>query len=70
MKLSEKILRTEYYESKIGSWVKVYEGNDMNKAMIYFDMHIIGNPSIRIAEYNKIGVRKVKYEYVRTLKEK
>jgi len=62
-----QVFRTEYYESKIGKWIALYEGFDLNHAMLNLDTPITGNPSKRVAEYNKTGIRKIKYSLVRVV---
>ena len=62
-----RVIRTEYYEDKIGKWVAIYEGTDEVEAKAYLKTPIIGRPMMRVAEHNKIGVRKIRREYIRTI---
>ena len=61
------IYRTEYYESKLGRWVSFYESKSVDQAKEYLDFPIVGNPPQRVALYERSGVRKIKYKYIRTV---
>lgn len=62
---SVKVLRAEYFEDKIGKWVAFYEGTNLEHTSTYLNTPIAGNPRKRIAEYEKSGVKKVKYTFVK-----
>lgn len=65
-----KIYRAEYYEPKIGRWVSFYESSEIEKCRSYLDLPIVGNPDKRLAEYEKSGIRKIKYQFVKTIEQK
>lgn len=67
MKNAKKIYRAEYFESRLGKWISLYEGADLESVKTYLDTPVVGNPPKRVAEYNKSGVRKVKYSFVRVV---
>ena len=61
------IYRTEYYEPKLGRWVSFYESKDIERAKENLGFPIVGNPPQRVALYERSGVRKIKYKYIRTV---
>lgn len=61
------IYRTEYYEEKIGKWISIWTTTDVYEAMEYITTPIIGNPLVRVAKYEKTGIRKIKYKYLETV---
>lgn len=64
---TDRVMRTEYYEPKLGKWVALYEGSDMERARDYMSTPVCGNPSKRVAEYDKTGARKARYNFVREI---
>lgn len=59
-----RVFRTEYYEPNIGRWIALCESTDLDRAKQAIGTPVIGNPSKRVAEYDKTGVRKIKYSLV------
>lgn len=62
-----QVYRTEYYEPKLGRWVGFYEAQSVEAAKECLDTPIAGNPAQRVALYERSGVRKIKYKYIRTI---
>ena len=58
------VYRTEYYDNRLYSWVAFHEGTNLERARACLSTPVIGDPRKRVAEYQKSGVRKVKYSFV------
>ena len=67
-----KVLRAEYWSDRFFKWVSYYEFRETptdEELNFHLNFPMVGNPDRRLAEYEKTGVRKVKYQYIRTLTE-
>ena len=59
------VYRAEYYEPKLGKWVSYYENNSLDSVKSNLDNPIVGDPRRRIAQYERSGVRKPSYKFVK-----
>ena len=62
--------RCEYFEEKIDRWVCLIETKDLDEAKSLLDHPIIGDPTTRVAKYEKTGVRKIKYKVLEVIEVK
>lgn len=62
--------RCEYFEPRIDRWVCMIETKDLEEAKSLLDHPIIGDPTIRVAKYEKTGVRKIKYRVLEVIEVK
>lgn len=65
----QTVYRVEYYDPKLYKWIKFYETKDIEDAKKQLETPIFGDPEKRIAQYNKSGVRKIKYDFVKKIDE-
>ena len=61
------VYRCEYFEPKIDRWVCLIETKELDEAKSLLDHPIIGDPTTRVAKYEKSGVRKIKYKTLEVL---
>ena len=61
------VYRCEYFEPKINRWVCLIETKELDEAKSLLDHPIIGDPTTRVAKYEKSGVRKIKYKTLEVL---
>jgi len=67
-----KILRTEYYNDRLGKWIGIFDTtnlNNMEDAEFHMKAHIFGNPPTRIIICDRVGVKKIHYEHIQVIKE-
>ena len=64
------VYRCEYFEPKIDRWVCLIETKELDEAKSLLDHPIIGDPTIRVAKYEKTGVRKIKYKVLEVIEVK
>ena len=62
--------RCEYFEPRIDRWVCLIETKDLDEAKSLLDHPIIGDPTTRVAKYEKTGVRKIKYKVLEVIEVK
>ena len=61
---------SEYFEPRIDRWVCLIETKDLDEAKSLLDHPIIGDPTTRVAKYEKTGVRKIKYKVLEVIEVK
>ena len=62
--------RCEYFEEKIDRWVCLIETKDLDEAKSLINQPIFGDPIVRVAKYEKSGVRKIKYKLLEEIEYK
>lgn len=62
--------RCEYFEEKIDRWVCLIETTDLEEAKSLINQPIFGDPIVRVAKYEKSGVRKIKYKLLEEIEYK
>lgn len=64
------VYRCEYFEPKIDKWVRLIETTDLEEAKSLINQPIFGDPIVRVAKYEKSGVRKIKYKLLEEIEYK
>ena len=64
------VYRCEYFEPKIDRWVRLIETTDLEEAKSLINQPIFGDPIVRVAKYEKSGVRKIKYKLLEEIEYK